>query len=180
MSDQSRANHATGRDPLMPLRRQAKSLRKAYEAEDSAALSAVQAVFPNPSNGLKHADFLHVIARLYQFDSWPKLKSAIEQNGLDILGRQGLLHLAAQRMSSTTMVELLLDRGADPTLLHAGVTAYGYGRVLGSLAFVKALEKRGLVSELTNEEVLLSKVAEVRMCQMLISTQRSCLKSIVK
>ncbi|MDJ0826487.1 MAG: ankyrin repeat domain-containing protein [Rhodobacter sp.] len=64
-------------DPTEKLRRQAKTLRKAYQAGETDAVARVRAVLPE-AGGIKHADALHVIARELGFDSWPKLKLARE------------------------------------------------------------------------------------------------------
>ena len=64
------------------LRRDAKALRKAYKAGDAKALARVAAIFRDPSN-LKHADALHVVAREAGYDSWPKLKFAVETRALN-------------------------------------------------------------------------------------------------
>ena len=78
------------------LRRKAKMLRKAYRAGEPDARALVARHLPKGKEGgaLKHADFLHVVAREAQFESWPKLKFAAEKVGLDRLARQRLLRQA--------------------------------------------------------------------------------------
>ena len=80
------------------LRRDATALKKACHANDRAALTRVQAVLPpartrrtgqdavpqaGPDMALKHADFLHLIAREQGFASWPRLVAAAEATGMD-------------------------------------------------------------------------------------------------
>jgi ankyrin repeat protein len=55
----------------------ARRLRKAHAAGDPGALARV-AAHVDSTKALKHADFLHVIAREAGHDSWPKLKFALE------------------------------------------------------------------------------------------------------
>ena len=70
------------------LRRDAKALRKAYEAGQTHALQRLANYPPRASGDLKHADFLHVIARETSFESWPKLAWAAETVGLDRAAKQ--------------------------------------------------------------------------------------------
>lgn len=59
------------------LRRDAKALKKSHEAGDTHGLARVAAHPPRPGGGdLKHADFLHVIARENGFASWPRAMRA--------------------------------------------------------------------------------------------------------
>ncbi|MBT8426057.1 MAG: hypothetical protein KJO67_13855, partial [Silicimonas sp.] len=76
------------------LRRDAKALRKAYEAGDRDALRRVDAHVRRNAPDLKHADFLHVIARENAFESWPRLVWAAETVGLDRAARQQRLKIA--------------------------------------------------------------------------------------
>ncbi|MEO1796885.1 MAG: ankyrin repeat domain-containing protein [Pseudomonadota bacterium] len=66
---------------LESLKREAKALHKAYDAGDRQAQLQV-AQFLRDKRDLKHADFLHVIARGRGFESWAKLKVASEAQGL--------------------------------------------------------------------------------------------------
>lgn len=77
------------------LRRDAKSLGKAHRAGDARALQRVEAARPRDDlRTLKHADYLHVIARENGFESWPKLVFAVETHGLDRAEKRQQLLLA--------------------------------------------------------------------------------------
>ncbi len=66
------------------LRRDAKTLRRAHQAGDSDARAAVRAfVQPADKDQLKHADYLHIVARQSGFASWPALVASAELHGLD-------------------------------------------------------------------------------------------------
>ena len=55
------------------LRRDAKTLRKACKTGDARARQRIQAVRPRgDGDALRHADYLHVIAREQGFASWPR------------------------------------------------------------------------------------------------------------
>ena len=63
------------------LRRDAKALKKAVAAgQDHARVEAVLGTVPAV---FKHSDALHVVASEAGYDSWPKLKFAVETDGLD-------------------------------------------------------------------------------------------------
>lgn len=97
---------------LERLRRRAKALKKAFEAGDSHARQRVAAeVRPLPEVP-KHADYLHVVAREANFESWPKLKLAAETEGLDRAGRQQRLKIAV-RHGQNHVVEHLLRETPD-------------------------------------------------------------------
>jgi len=70
------------------------------------------------------------------------------------------LHQAARRMSDAEMIALLLDGGADPDRRFEGCTAYGHARVFGNAALARALEARGPVPPLTEDEALLATAAD--------------------
>ncbi|KAJ54907.1 ankyrin [Actibacterium mucosum KCTC 23349] len=144
-------------DSIEKLRRAAKQLRKSYESGEPAGIERLR-VHPPRSDGaeLKHADFLHVIAREHGFLSWPILKEAAMIQGLD--RAQKLQHLKislahgnnlrAQRLLEDTpdladgmfalQVALLRrDKVAemlaqDPT---RATTVYGISRPIVHLAF---------------------------------------------
>ena len=90
------------------LRRDAKALKKAW---DIGALQARQRVanFPPRSDQseLKHADFLHVIAREHAFESWPKLVWAADTVGLDRAARIQWLKLALFHKQNWKLARLL-------------------------------------------------------------------------
>ncbi|MGI9390338.1 MAG: ankyrin repeat domain-containing protein, partial [Boseongicola sp.] len=64
------------------LRRDAKALKKSHAAEDVDAIARVAKVF-GPRAALSHAEALHLVAREAGFESWPKLKFALEAASLN-------------------------------------------------------------------------------------------------
>ena len=99
---------------LYDLKRAAKALRRAHAAGDALALQRLRAQLARQDlSALKHADYLHVIAREHQFASWPRLKLAAETEGMDRAQRQQRLRVAVFE-GQAWVVEALLD--ADPTL----------------------------------------------------------------
>ncbi len=77
------------------LRRDAKALRRAFEAGETVARQRIAAEAPRaPGVALKHADCLHVIARENGFSSWPALRLAADLHGLDRAQRQERLRIA--------------------------------------------------------------------------------------
>ena len=98
---------------LEQLRRDAKALRRAYEAGDRYARVRIENYPPRASGAvLKHADFLHVIARENSFPSWPQLVWAAETLGLDRAARQQRLKLALYH-GQAWVVARLLDEMPD-------------------------------------------------------------------
>ncbi|NNF90930.1 MAG: hypothetical protein HKM96_06070, partial [Boseongicola sp.] len=91
------------------LRRDAKALRKAYEAGDRNALRRVDAHVQRNAPDLKHADFLHVIARENAFESWPRLVWAAETVGLDRAARQQRLKIAIYHGQNWVVDRLLTE-----------------------------------------------------------------------
>lgn len=92
------------------LRRDAKTLRKAFEAGDSTARQRVKSVMPRRDPGaLKHADFLHVIAREQGFGSWPRLVFAAELHGLDRAAKRQRLLVALQHGQMWRVEQMLED-----------------------------------------------------------------------
>lgn len=95
---------------LDQLRRDAKALRRAYEAGETYARKRVVNHPPRPDGTpLKHADFLHIIAREAQFESWPALKLAAELQGLDRAARQQRLKTAVFQGQNHVIERLLAD-----------------------------------------------------------------------
>ena len=98
---------------LEQLRRDAKALKKAWA---EGALQARQRIANYPPRAdlsdLKHADFLHVIARENAFESWPKLVWAAETVGLDRAARVQRLKLALFH-GQHWMIARLLDETPD-------------------------------------------------------------------
>jgi hypothetical protein len=92
------------------LRRDAKALKKAYEAGDPAAAERIRSHPPRlAGETLKHADFLHVIAREQQFESWPRMKLAAETVGLDRAAKQQRLKVAVYQGQHWVVDQLLAD-----------------------------------------------------------------------
>ena len=99
---------------LKQLRRDARSLAKTYEAGDVTARQRIQSVAPRaPGIQLKHADYLHVIAKETGFSSWPALVASAELHGLDRATRLQRLRHALERRLYPAVDALLAD---DPTL----------------------------------------------------------------
>lgn len=59
------------------LRAAAKRLKKAFASGDAGAIGRFGTIVPGNATP-KHADFLHVIVREHGYESWPKLKFAVE------------------------------------------------------------------------------------------------------
>ncbi|SMX45149.1 ankyrin repeat domain-containing protein [Actibacterium lipolyticum] len=95
---------------LEKLRRDAKALKKSYEAAERGAADRLRMYPPRTiGNTLKHADFLHVIARENGFESWPRLKFAAETVGLDRAARQQRLKIALYHGQNWVTQRLLAD-----------------------------------------------------------------------
>lgn len=93
---------------LDKLRRAARRLRKSYETGAPAAIERIRQ-HPLTKGELRHADFLHVIAREQNFDSWPKLKLAAETMGLDRAAKQQRLKIALYNGQMHVVQHLLWD-----------------------------------------------------------------------
>ncbi len=113
---------------LDQLRRDATRLKKAWHA---GALQARQRVQNHPPRdalaALKHADFLHVIARENGFESWPKLVWAAETVGLDRAARQQRLRVALMQ-GQHWMVRALLAETPDLAADQFGLACALYDR----------------------------------------------------
>ena len=146
------------------LRRDAKALRRAYEGGERTAIARLDAVAPRAGGAaLRHADFLHVIARENGFESWPKLAWASETVGLNRATQQQRLKMAlfhGQNWRVQSLLErtpdlaegqfglqcALLDRAAveaalaeDPSL---AVRSFGQRRPILHLAFSRYFKVR--------------------------------------
>jgi len=92
------------------LRRDAKALRRDYEAGDRHAWTRVANFRPRPEGAaLKHADFLHVVARENSFASWKHLKLAVETHGMDRAAKQQRLGVAIHYGQVWVVDRLLAD-----------------------------------------------------------------------
>ncbi|WGW05524.1 ankyrin repeat domain-containing protein [Tropicibacter oceani] len=70
------------------------------------------------------------------------------------------LHQAARRGSDARMIEILLAAGADPAVRYKGASAYGFAKVHGNTALIRAIEARGVQVDLSPEETLMARAAE--------------------
>ena len=94
---------------LDDLRRTATLLKRAYGAGNSAAAARVRQYIPDGPDPLKHADFLHVVARENSFESWPRLKAAVETQGMDRAAKQQRLKIAVFQGQTFVIQQLLKD-----------------------------------------------------------------------
>ncbi|MDD9920943.1 MAG: hypothetical protein OXQ92_01490 [Boseongicola sp.] len=95
---------------LDQLRRDAKALRKDFEAGEARASARIKNYPPRPAGEtLKHADYLHVIALENSFPSWPKLVWAVENLGLDRAAKQQRLKIAVYHGQNWVIDRLLND-----------------------------------------------------------------------
>lgn len=95
------------------LRRDAKALKKAHAAGDRHARQRIANHSPRPDGeALKHADYLHVVARENSFASWPALRLAAELDGLDRAARKQRLKIALFH-GQNHVVDRLLSEAPD-------------------------------------------------------------------
>lgn len=90
----------------------ARRLRKAHAAGDPDALARV-AAHVAADKALRHADFLHVIAREEGHDSWPKLKFTVESAAMSRAEKAERLKVALYQGQHWMTDRLLAE---DPTL----------------------------------------------------------------
>jgi hypothetical protein len=95
-------------DPLDNFRRDAKALHTSYDAMDAEARARVE-MYVKPDKLLKHADFLHVIAREQTFATWPAMKDAITRLGMDRAARQRRMEIAVINGSTAVIRDLAFD-----------------------------------------------------------------------
>ena len=98
------------RDPLSSHRRAAKALKRAVEAQQPAAMARWRAV--HGDDPVSHTGALHVIARDAGFASWPRMKFALETEGLDRAALQARL-ASALINGQHWRVEALLAQDLD-------------------------------------------------------------------
>ncbi len=100
------------------LKRQAKELLEAYHASSREAVAEVTAYHQSatPQNFALH-DAQFVLARSYGFESWPKLKAAVD----GVTARK--LHEAAEAGDLKTVRELLTRRPEIVDMGHGGMSA---------------------------------------------------------
>lgn len=95
---------------LDQLRRDARALRKAHDAGELRARQRIANYPPRPNGTpLKHADYLHVIARENSFPSWPALKLAADMLGMDKAAKRQRLKLALYNGQFRVAEQLLAD-----------------------------------------------------------------------
>lgn len=109
----------------------ARNLRKAYAKGDASAVSRVTEHIAE-RKALKHADFLHVIAREEGYESWPKLKFSLESSAMNREQRAERLKVALYFGQNWVIEKLLKD---DPVLKDANL---GLQIALYDLAAVRA------------------------------------------
>ncbi len=103
------------------LRRDAKALKTDYDAGDTHARTRVNNWIPDHEDRtLKHADFLHVVARDQGFGSWPHMKLAVETMGMDRAAKQQRL-ITAVHHGQAWVVDKLLDDTPDLADGHFGL-----------------------------------------------------------
>ncbi|MEJ6392752.1 ankyrin repeat domain-containing protein [Gymnodinialimonas sp. 2305UL16-5] len=103
------------------LRRDATVLKKAYRDGDRDATTRVSNYRPRAEGTvLRHADFLHVIAREMGFASWPHLKAAADLHGMDRATRRQRLGQAIHN-GHFWMVDQLLAEMPDLAAGHLGL-----------------------------------------------------------
>lgn len=98
--------------PLETYKKSARRLRKAHAKGDEQALARVASCVPQ-SKDLRHADFLHVIAREAGHESWPKLKFSVESAAMSREQRAERLKIAFYNGQNWVIEKLLAE---DPDL----------------------------------------------------------------
>lgn len=107
--------------PLEQFRRAAKALKAGYERGTPDALTRIAQVRPRSDGAdLKHADYLHVIAREESFSSWPVMKDAVEAVGLDRAQKIQRLKIALHA-GRTGVVAGLMAETPDLAAGHFGL-----------------------------------------------------------
>ena len=105
---------------LETFKRAAKTLKAGYEAGHLDARARVKTYVPMTKADLKHADFLHVVARENNYASWPAMKDAIETLGLDRAGKVQRLKIALAQ-GQTGVAARLLEDAPDLAAGHFGL-----------------------------------------------------------
>jgi len=102
------------------LARNAKTLKTSYEAGDLNARARLRQHPPRAGDDLKHADFLHVIARENSFAAWPAMKEAVQSLGLDRAAKVQRLKIALHN-GKTGIVQRLMQDTPDLAAGHFGL-----------------------------------------------------------
>ncbi|MEM1374737.1 MAG: hypothetical protein AAGF78_10190 [Pseudomonadota bacterium] len=119
---------------LDSLKREAKRLQRAHErGERQATLQTRQ--WLGEKAPLKRADFLHAVARERGFESWPKLKVAVEAEGYDLAQARARL-VQALFFGQKVWVERLLAQFPDIARgqFHLACALYDVAAVDAALA----------------------------------------------
>lgn len=127
------------------LRTAAKRLKKAFQGGEPNAIRRAEAVLASKS-GLKHADFLHIIARENGHESWPKLKFILEAAAMSREQKEERLKNALYFGQQWVVRKLLQE---DPRLADANlglqIALYNLGAVKEALQDpAKATAKIGI------------------------------------
>lgn len=128
---------------LDSLKREAKRLQKAHERGDRQAILQTRQ-WLGDKVALKRADFLHAVARERGFESWPKLKVAVEAEGYDVAEARARL-VQALFFGQKVWVDRLLEQFPD--------IASGQFHLQCALYDTEAVE-----AALTEDETLVSRV----------------------
>ena len=94
---------------IKQLRRDAKALRRAYEAGEADARQRMASILTSGTRELKHNDFLHAVAREQGFASWPRLVFAVEALGYDRATKVQRLKQALAHGQNWRVDQLLAD-----------------------------------------------------------------------
>ena len=70
------------------------------------------------------------------------------------------LHQAARRLASGDIAQLLLDHGADPSVISRGHTPHAFARIFGNRAVAETLERAGAANALSPVEAQLARAAD--------------------
>lgn len=107
------------KDPLDRFRRAAKALKASFESGEPDGLTRMRSNPPRRDGAeLIHADYLHVIARENQFNSWPQMKEAIGRLGMDRAARQQRLKVALWRGQTQIIRDLIWE---DPDVTDGAI-----------------------------------------------------------
>src|SRR5262245_37481081 len=110
---------------LDSLKRQAKLLKKQFDAHDQTAMDFVSFHIRNAKTKLQLADAQFAIAKSYGFKSWPRLKAFVEAHSLSLEDRGDLL-LRSVFEANYSLLEELYSRRVEFCYLPI-FTAAGLG-----------------------------------------------------
>lgn len=116
----------------------------------------------NGTNALPHAIDFHdagMVRLLLAHGADPNAAADPHPSGQPVDGIPAL-HQAARRWASAEIAELLLDHGADASIIWSGHTAYGFARIYGNRQMAESLEKRGVAGKMSPNEAILAECAD--------------------